>query len=158
MLAAHAVWLKALRVLRLVATACPLLFACSACAHSTPFTILPADMAATTSALNRPAGQSYVLVENATVTARVKFTGVQRWGLSITARAEQAVDGAWPHLRVELDGAQTHTLVIADARDIPYWFNFASEPGFADLKLSLVDNPPNQGPALVIERIEFVPL
>jgi hypothetical protein len=123
-----------------------------------PFTIVPANMAATTSALNHAAEQSYVLVEDATLTARVKFLGVQRWALSITARAVPAVDGAWPHLRVELDGAPTHTLVIGDTKEIPYWFNFASEPGFADLKLSLFDNPPSQGPVLVIERIAFIPL
>lgn len=158
MFARRSLWACVRHGLWPVAAACPLLFGLLACTTPTPISIAPADMIPTASALNHPAGQSYVLVEDATVTARVKFTGVQRWGLSITARAEPAADGAWPHLRVELDGAPTHTLVIADAREIPYWFNFASEPGFAELKLSLVGNPPTQGPVLVIERIEFVPL
>lgn len=121
--------------------------------------VLPSAMTATAGAKNHPEGDAYVLFENATLSTRVRFRGVERGGLSITARAEPSPDGTWPELRIELDGTPGRSVVIADRRSIPYWMNFASEPGFADLKLSFVNGgAPSGSPTLVIERIELVPL
>ena len=51
------------------------------------------------------------------------------------------------------------TIVVGDRLPIPYWSNFASEPGFADLRLSLINGATTgAGPVLVIERVELVPL
>jgi len=146
------------RLLRLFAGVLPFAWAVGACTHAEPVFISPAAMVATASRLNHPEGTSYVLLEPATLTTRVKFRSVQRWGLSITARAEPSPGGSWPHLRIELDGAPTHTLVVDDPREIPYWVNFASEPGFADLKLSLLNGAADgDGPTLIVERLEMVP-
>ncbi len=113
-------------------------------------------MAATESRLNRVEGGSYIFVQSATLSTRLRFTTVHRWGLCIRARAAAA--GVSPRLRVQLDGMPEHTLVIDDPQALPYWINFSSEPGFADLRLTLVTGAAGDGPALVIEGIDVVPL
>jgi hypothetical protein len=115
-------------------------------------------MAVLPSPLNRQDGDAFVMREPRDLVARVKFLSVHRWGLSITARAEPAADGSWPQLRIELDGARTRTVTVDNRAAIPYWFNFIAEPGFADLKLSLLNGSASGGPSVVIERIEIVPL
>jgi hypothetical protein len=138
-------------------TAACLLLALAAspgCVRRGTLPIAPATMAATASRHNHADGSRYVLIEQATLSARVKFRSVHRWGLRIVALGAPSPDGAWPQLRVEMDGVPTRTIVVGDRTAIPYWLNFASEPGIADLKLTLL----NGGAYLVIEQVELVPL
>jgi hypothetical protein len=124
------------------------------CVRRETLTIAPATMAATACRHNHADGSRYVLIEKATLGARVKFRSVHRWGLRIVALAAPGPDGAWPQLRVEMDGVPTRTIVVSDRKAIPYWLNFASEPGISELRLSLL----NGGPYLVIEQVDLVPL
>jgi hypothetical protein len=129
------------------------------CTRRDTLTIAPATMSTTASAQNHPEDGTFVLLETASLGARLKFRSVSRWRLRITARAVPAADGVWPQLRVELDGMPTQTLAITDRRSVPYGFEFVAEPGMADLTLSLLGGlPTGAGPTLVIERVEIVPL
>lgn len=129
------------------------------CVERQTLVIPPATMALVPSPLNHPEGPAYVLVENATLSSRVKFRSVHRWALKVTVHGEAATNGTWPQLRIELDEARTRTVTVDNRAAIPYWFNFVAEPGFADLKLSLVNGrASSDGPTLMIERVEIVPL
>jgi len=128
------------------------------CVRRETLVIVPATMAVLPSPLNHPDGPAYVLVENATLSSRVKFRSVHRWALKVTVHGEAATNGTWPQLRIELDGARTRTVTVDNRAAIPYWFNFVAEPGFADLKLSLLNGRASGGPSVVIERVEIVPL
>jgi hypothetical protein len=129
------------------------------CVRRQTLVIPPATMAVLPSPLNHADGDAFVMREQRELVARVKFSSVHRWGLSITARAEPGEDGIWPILRIELDGTRASTVTVDNRAAIPYWFNFVAEPGFADLKLSLANAAPSaDGPALVIDGIEIVPL
>jgi hypothetical protein len=128
--------------------------AVSGCVRRNSLVIPPATMAVLPSPLNRQDGDAFVMREPRDLVARVKFLSVHRWGLSITAHAEPAADGTWPKLRIELDG----TVTVENGVAIPYWFNFVTEPGFADLKLSLLNGRAGGGPSVVIERLDIVPL
>ena len=124
------------------------------CMRRETLTIAPATMAATASRHNHADGRRYVLIEKATLSARVKFRSVHRWGLRIVAVAAPGPDGAWPRLRVEVDGNPTHTIMVSDRKAVPYWLNFASEPGISELRLSLL----NGGAYLVIDQVDLAPL
>lgn len=141
---------------RIVATAGILLVA--GCVRRETLVILPATMTAHPSPLNHAEGDAFVMREERDLMARMKFASVHRWGLNITARAEPAADGTWPRLRVALDGRPQSTVTVESRTAIPYWFDFIAEPGVADLKLSLANAASPNGPTLVIDRIEVVPL
>ena len=134
--------------------------ALAACAPTpAPLVIAPAKMGTHPTPRNHRDGDAYVLMDNGTLATRLRFHAVQRWGLRITARAQAAPDGTWPQLQVEIDGEPPTAIVIGDRRSMPYWTTFASEPGFADLRLSLTNGRSSgAGPVLVVERIELVPL
>jgi len=133
--------------------------AVSGCVRRNSLVILPATMAAAPSPLNHPDGDAFVMREQRQLIARVKFSSVHRWGLNITARAEPGSDGTWPMLRIELDGTPAKTVTVENSVAIPYWLNFVTEPGCADLKLSLANAAPSaSGPTLILERVEIVPL
>jgi len=130
----------------------------SACVRRESLEILPATLEASPSAVNRVDGNTIALAMNVALSGRLKFRSVSRWGLRIDARAEAGADGRWPQLRVEVDGVR-HTIVVNDRRSIPYWVNFAVEPGLTDLSLSLLNGAPGErGPTLTIERVQVVPL
>jgi hypothetical protein len=135
-----------------------LALAVSGCVRRETLAIVPATMAAAPSPLNHPESTAYVLVENATLSARVKFRSVHRWKLGIVARGQPAADGTWPQLRVEITGTFPKTVVVDHGDSVPYWLPFVTEPGFVDLKLSLLNGRASGGPGVVIERVEIVPL
>ena len=130
-----------------------------ACAPPQPLVIMPAKMGAPPSTVNHRDGSAYVFVENGRLQTRLRFDSVRRWGLSITARAQAGADGSWPQLRVELDDVPPQTIVVGDRLSIPYRLTFGSEPGFADIRLSLLNGTASgSGPVLIVERVELTPL
>jgi hypothetical protein len=121
--------------------------------------IFPATMAVLPSPLNHADGGAFVMREPRDLVAQVKFSSVSRWGLHITARAEPGVGGTWPQLQVQLDKNPTWLVTVESRTATPYQFNFITEPGLSDLKISLRSaTPAAKGPTLVVERIEIVPL
>jgi hypothetical protein len=132
----------------------------AACASPpAPLEIMPAKMGTHPTPRNHRDGNAYVLMDNGTLATRLRFDTVQRWGLRITAHAEAGADGVWPQLRVEIDGEAPKAIVIGNRLSVPYWMTFASEPGFADLRVSLINGRSSgNGPVLVVERIELEPL
>jgi hypothetical protein len=124
------------------------------CTRREMLAIAPATMGTTASRHNHPEGAGYVLIEKATLSARVKFRSVHRWGLRITAHAAPAADGAWPQLGVGIDREPARTVLVRTRRPMSYWVNFSAEPGISELSLTFL----NPGPYLVIDRIEIVPL
>ncbi len=104
-------------------------------------------------------GEAVVLPERASLLARLKFRSFSRWGLVIDAAGVQASDGQWPRLGVMIGDTAIATLTINRGGSTRYWLNFLTEPGLADIRLTLVNGRPGMPrPTLTITRLEIVPL
>lgn len=134
-------------------------FACAGCVARESLVIVPSTMTASAAPANLMQGQTAVLVENATLLARVKFRSVGRWAIVVDAEGREGANGAWPRFRLTVGDVSSGTITVARENRGRYWMSFLTEPGFSDIRLSFFNGGTGEsGPSVVITSLELVPL